>query len=252
MEKSTLITPKPTIELCASPLLLSAYNLASKCVIVTDILRASSTIITALAHQVKQITVTNSLEKCLELEKLGFVTAGERDGRKLSGCTLGNSPLDFVSNQWEGAKIALTSTNGTKALLSAKAASTVLIGGFLNIDAIVNQLLTTKKNTLILCAGWKGHISPEDTLFGGALAKRLGSVYVPSDEVLLAEVLYMKAEKQLMNFLLNFQHTQRLLALGAQEDLAHCLKIGVYNVIPQYRNGCIKPQDAEKDEAAIT
>ena len=228
------------MSLCAEPCLVGAYDLSKHLVVVVDVLRATSTIVTALAHGVKQFVVVDKLEKCLSLMALGFITAGERYGKRLEGCDLGNSPLDFVHDSYAGEKIALTSTNGTQAILTSTTAKTLLLGAFVNLQAISDYLIVNKQPALVMCAGSQGNLSPEDLLFAGALCDRLQKRYTPSDDMRLAGQLYTQAKKDLFAYLSPFEHTQRLLALGLEEDIHFCLLTDKYQVLPNYERGYIE------------
>ena len=238
------INKKLSIDLCVVPELLSAYSISGKTVVVVDVLRATSTIITALAHGVKQFVVTDSLEKCLALGDLGFVTAGERQGEKLPGCQLGNSPQEFTSDLLRGEKIALTSTNGTEAILAAREASVLLLGAFLNLSALVKALKQQQQPALVLCAGRQGRLSVEDTLLAGALYESLKALYTPSDDIRLAGELYASAKSDPIGFLAKYEHTKRLQDLGAGSDIAFCLQKSRYKLVPYYSRGYIEAQTA--------
>ena len=233
----------PQLELCVLPQLLSGYSLSGKCVIVVNVLRTTSTIITALAHGVKQLVVADSLEKCLSLGDLGFITAGTREGEKLPSCRLNNSPQEFISDRWRGEKIVITSNNGAHAILAAKHAKSLLLGAFLNLDAVVAQLRREPQPLLILCAGKQDRLSPEDILFAGALCKPLEKLYRLSDEIRLASQLYDAAEHNLLEFLSTYNHSKELKQTSAAEDITFCLQRSRYDIVPHYSRGYIEIQN---------
>lgn len=240
MEKK--ISVVPTLDLCTVPQLLPAYTLTDKTVLVVDVFRATSTIITALAHGVKQVVVADTLEKCLTLGGLGFVTVGERNGEKLEACRLSNSPQEFTQKRWAGEQIALTSTNGTQAILAARSAAAVLVGAFLNLGALLNYFRRSYGSVLVLCAGRKGHLSPEDLLFAGALAAALQDIYTLSDDIQVVKDLYGVAQEDIKGFLSKYTQIQRLQTLGLDKDIDFCLQQSLYDVIPCYTRGYIQIQ----------
>ncbi|MCU0391417.1 MAG: 2-phosphosulfolactate phosphatase, partial [Thermoflexibacter sp.] len=122
------------IEICFSPNLLNLYNLAGKTVVIVDILRATSCMVAGLGSGVSSIVAVANLDECLALRAEGFVCAGERNGHRVEGFDLGNSPFEYMTTQVQGRKIAMTTTNGTQALVLSQSASQIVIGSFLNLS----------------------------------------------------------------------------------------------------------------------
>ncbi len=151
-----------TIDVCLSPELMHLYDHNDRTVVVVDILRATSCMVTAFAHGVESITPVANLEECLRMKTRGFVTSGERDGKKVGGFDKGNSPFEYIGEEIRGLKLAFTTTNGTQAIEKAKGAKEVIVGAFLNLTAVVRYLLLGENNVLIVCAGWKGRDALED------------------------------------------------------------------------------------------
>src|SRR5690606_2461121 len=106
----------PSIDVCFSPELLHLYELKGKAVVAVDILRATSTMTTAFAHGATQIFPVMQLEECLAFSDKGCLTAAERDGQKAEGFDLGNSPFSYMNGTVKGKDIAITTTNGTRAI----------------------------------------------------------------------------------------------------------------------------------------
>ncbi len=222
-----------TIDVSLSPDLMHLYPVADKTVVVVDILRATSCMTTAFAHGVSGIIPVADLQECLAL-KSGLVhTAGERDGKKVDGFDLGNSPFEYMNPQLVGKQIAFTTTNGTQAIVKSKGARNIIIGSFLNLSAVVNHLRQTSNDVLVVCAGWKGKFNLEDTLFAGALVELLKHEFKSAcDAPLAAQYLYNTAKNDLVGFLKNSSHVQRLARLGIERDIAFCLTPDQFNVVP--------------------
>lgn len=227
------------VEVCLSPELIHLFDLQGKIVIVTDILRATSCMTTALAHGVGAIIPVASLEECRVLGKQGFVTAAERDGKKEPGFDLGNSPYSYMSPDLKGKTIAVTTTNGTQAIVKSASAQEILIGSFLNLEAICSEVLGQFQDVVIVCSGWKGHANMEDTLFAGAVGAKLrdNGYLSQQDSTDMAIYLYLMAENNLENFLANCSHARRLQNLDITDDIAFCLTLNKYDVIPVMNNG---------------
>ena len=227
------------VEVCLSPELIHLFDLKGKIVVVTDILRATSCMTTALAHGVKSIIPVASLDECRALGKQGYVTAAERDGKKEEGFDLGNSPFSYMDPTLIGKTVAVTTTNGTQAIVKSAAAHEILIGSFLNLDAICNYLLSQFQDVVIVCSGWKGHSNMEDTLFAGAVGVvlRNNGYLSQQDSTDMAIYLYILAEKNLEAFLANCSHARRLQNLDITDDIAFCLTLNKYDVVPVMENG---------------
>ena len=93
------------IEVCLSPELIHLHQLEGKVIVVLDVLRATSCIVTGLAHKVASITPVASLEKCRSMKQQGYYIAGERDGHKVDGFDLGNSPFSYMEEFLKGQKL---------------------------------------------------------------------------------------------------------------------------------------------------
>ena len=221
------------IDICLTPDLIHQYDLASSVVVVIDILRATSSITTAIAHGVNAIKPVESLVECRELKLQGHIGAAERGGKKVGGFDIGNSPFSFMNPELEDKNIAMTTTNGTVTLNKSKGALQVLIGSFLNYSALLSYLERLPCDVLLHCAGWKGKINLEDTLFAGAVIYGLKQMFeYDSDVPLMASNLYKQAKNDLKSAIEDSSHVSRLIKLGLEKDVDFCLKFDEYKVIP--------------------
>ena len=229
-----------TIDVCLTPELLSQHELSRQTVVIVDILRATSTMVTAFANGVERIRPVAYAETCRAWREQGYLVAGERDGRKIADFDLGNSPLEYSAGKMRGRSLAMTTTNGTLAIEKSKGAHQLIVGSFLNLNAIVSFLIAQDTSVLVVCAGWKGHVNLEDTLFAGALTNGLREhLRVGSDAALMAEVAYHAAQPDLLNFLSRSSHVRRLQQLGNQKDVEFCLGDSIYGVIPVLQGECL-------------
>ena len=227
-----------SIDICLSPDLVHLYDLKGKIVVVVDILRATSCITTGLAHGIMSITPYASLEECRSMKQKGYYIAGERGGRKVDGFDIGNSPYSYMEPHLKDQKIAITTTNGTIAIEKSNDAEKIIIGAFLNLAAVVNYLRTQGNAVVILCAGWKGHINLEDTMFAGALALKLESEFHYTDDaVLLAKALYKEMKGSMLHAIQNASHVKRLKKFNVNKDVEFCLTPNRYDVVPVLKNG---------------
>jgi 2-phosphosulfolactate phosphatase len=217
------------------------YSVTDRSVVVVDIFRATSCMVTALANGVASITPFANLEECRAMKAKGYQTAGERDGQKVDGFDHGNSPFEYITDGVKGARIAFTTTNGTQAIAKSMGAREIIIGSFLNLSAVAGHLMKQGNNVLIVCAGWKGKFNLEDTLFAGALVSLLESDFTPEcDAPLAAQRLYLAAKNDLTSALANASHVKRLARLNVFKDIEFCLTSDTYNVVPVLTDGVLR------------
>lgn len=231
---------KRTIDVCLSPDLMHLYPVEDAIVVVVDILRATSCMTTAFAHEIHSIKPFAQLPDCLSHKSEGYLTAGERDGKKVTGFDLGNSPFEYMSGALKGKKIAFTTTNGTQAIAKASRAREIVIASFLNLSAVAEYLRKATANVLVVCSGWKGKVNLEDTIFAGALVEHLKEdVQAACDAPLMAQRLYNQARHNLKDFLKDASHIKRLNRLNIEKDIDFCLTEDQYDVVPVIRDGAI-------------
>ncbi len=224
----------PNIDVCLSPQLIGQYGAEGKIVVVVDILRATSCMVTAFANGVTCILPVETVEECAEFKTKGHLTAAEREGKIVDGFEIGNSPFSYLQPNIKGQTIGITTTNGTKAIKLSAAAEQILIGAFLNKTVIAQYLLAQNKDVLIVCAGWKNKMNLEDTLFAGALVSLLETSFISvNDSAVASKVLYEAAKNNLFAFVTqNSSHYKRLKNLNLDKDIAFCLQQDIYQVIP--------------------
>jgi len=234
---------KPTLYTVLSPALLHLYDIKNTIVVVIDVLRATSTIATALYNGAKEIIPVDSVERCIQLGKeLECITAGERDGQVAPGLQYGNSsfeyPREFICNK----TLVLTTTNGTKLLhmALAKGATEIVTGSFLNLSAVCEHLLKMNKNVILACAAWKDRVNMEDTIFAGAVVDKVKEAFeINCDSSQIALTLFKNSKKDMYEFMKEHDasHYHRLTNFGLEKDIRHCLTPDLANVLPEYVNG---------------
>ncbi|WP_338873038.1 2-phosphosulfolactate phosphatase [Spirosoma sp. SC4-14] len=228
------------IDVCLTPDLLNLHTIENTIVVVADVFRATSCMVTAFAYGVKSIIPVATVDECRLLQERGYLAAAERNARKVEGFELDNSPFTYMSDEIYGADIAMTTTNGTLAITRSRGAVKVLVGSFLNLEAVARYLRTEPYDVLVLCAGWKGRVNMEDTLFAGALVDRLKDGYaMAEDSAIMAWRLYVQGKDNLPSYLSNSSHIRRLQRLGIQKDITYCLQHDLYDVIPVLRGNSL-------------
>ncbi len=227
------------IEICFSPVLYPYYtsNNEDRIVIVVDIFRASTTICTALDNGAKSILPVATIKEAKEYKKKGYLVGAERNVKRCSFADFGNSPFEYTSKKVEGKDIVLTTTNCTKAIQKAADSSYLIIGSFPNITAVTNFCLEKQKDVLILCAGWNNRFDIEDTIFCGALTKKLankGNYSVTTDTSHAVLALWKNAEPDMWYYISGSEHIKRLEANGMENSIAYCLSEDIIDSVPIY------------------
>ena len=152
------------------PSLADAAMFVGRTVVVVDILRATTTIVHALAAGAKEvIPLLDVAEARCKAQAIGsaVMLGGERGGKRIEGFDLGNSPTEYTAEAVGGKSVVFTTTNGTRAMQLCRSANRVLIGAFTNFSAVCREL-EREEHVDILCAGTDGQITREDVLFAGS------------------------------------------------------------------------------------
>ena len=238
-----MANPKPSLHTNLSPSLLHLYDVSSSIVVIIDVLRATSTIATALYNGAGSVIPVETVEECIQIGKqTGGITAGERDGQVAEGLKYGNSPFEYPPNFIKGNTLVLTTTNGTRLLHMAldKNARSVITGSFGNLSAVCDYLIAQKQNVILGCAAWKDRINLEDTLFAGAVVHTIRNHFsINCDSSQIAASLYHEAKEDLFEYLKakNASHFHRLQSFGLEKDIRYCLTIDNANVLIIYEDG---------------
>lgn len=222
-------------------------------VIMIDVLRASTTVCSALYHGAKEVIPVETTDKAVKiyssLSKDVRFLGGERNGVKLNGFDAGNSPLEYTDDKILNKSIILTTTNGTLTFNKAKVANYKIVGGFININAIivfVNEILSDHTNInkiIFLCAGNNGRLSFEDTLCAGAFINEFSGQLqdkVLTDTALAASDLYKHHFDNLVDFLKSRDHGSHLQKIGFEKDLDISFSMNIYPVVPLVNGNTIK------------
>ena len=238
-----MLQAKPSLYTSLSPALLHLYDLNNTVVVIIDVLRATSTIATALYNGARCVIPVDSVARCIELGKnIDSITAGERDGQIAEGLQYGNSPFEYPESFIKGKTLVLTTTNGTKLLHMAleRGAGEVITGSFPNLSSVCDYLVASKQNVILGCAAWKDKVNLEDTIFAGAVINRVQEHFsINCDSSKMASTLYDAAKDDLYDFMQkkNASHYQRLAGFGLEKDIRYCLTPDVANVLPFYGDG---------------
>jgi 2-phosphosulfolactate phosphatase len=228
------------VEVCFTPGEYPYYKDEFEIVVVIDVLRATSAICAAFENGIKSIIPVPTVEEAWDYKLKGYFAGAERKGKIVEGFDFGNSPFAYMRDDFKGQEIVLTTTNGTKSLDVAKNAETVVVGSFLNLNALSKWLETQNKNVLCLCSGWQDKFNLEDTICGGAISDYListGKYTSIEDSSIAAKYLFLSAKDNYLGYLKSSSHRRRLKNLNLNEDIKYCLTPNQTDVIPILKNG---------------
>jgi 2-phosphosulfolactate phosphatase len=216
----------------------------AECAVAIDVLRATTTIATALHAGAEAASVFASMEELMAASEAWpsdrRLRAGERGGAKVAGCDLGNSPFDCTPEVVGGKRIFASTTNGTRTLQRIQSASIVLAGALINRQAVVNFITERQPKTICLVgSGWEGDYSLEDTVCAGAIAFAIAestgmkiNELAGNDETIAAIALFQQWHENLVGLFHYASHGQRLLRLNCEEDINYCASLDIIDTIP--------------------
>ena len=233
-----------SVEVCFSPgLFQDVLTTGDFIVVLVDILRATTTICTAVGNGAEAIIPVASHEEARRLKSEGFLVATEKDGVQLDFADFGNSAFSFTRDAIGGKTLVYCTTNGTRALEMAKSASSIAIGAFVNISAVTDWLVGQQKNAVILCSGWKNKFCLEDTLFAGALTRRLlatGLFRSECDSAAASMDLWDLAEGDVLEYVEKAAHRHRLKKLGLDDVIPYSFACDQVKIVPVFDGTLIK------------
>ena len=227
------------------PALVEPHELAGKTVVVIDVLRATTTIIHALAAGAKEVVPLLEVEEAQELARKlapSAVLGGERGGKRIAGFDLGNSPLEYTPVIVGGKTLVFTTTNGTRAMLRCRQARRILIAGFVNFSAVCREL--AEEDVIeIVCAGTDGQVTREDTLLAGAIVedcrRSQNEGWICNDQAEIAADAWRTAvgtlsgRNPLAAALRESRGGRNLIEIGQENDIDIAAQIDRFDIVPE-------------------
>ena len=214
------------IEVCFTTTQFNNYNNLNSTVVVVDLLRATTVISVAFECGVDAVIPVSTIENALSFkDKKDHIIAAERNTILVEGFNFGNSPYHYLNADVRENILVLTTTNGTKAIELAKNHK-VVTASFVNLNAIVDFLVEDRNDIIILCSGWKGFFNLEDTIFAGALSKKLletNHFTTQSDSMYASIELYNSAKNDLFKYLSSSAYRRRNQSKEVIKDTRFCL-----------------------------
>jgi 2-phosphosulfolactate phosphatase len=201
-------------------------------IVVVDVLRATSTIVQALAAGYERVLCADGLERARALARPDRTLAGERRGRRPDGFTLGNSPRETLAPGRRRRELVLATTNGTPAIVRAGAlGGEVVIASLLNLGAVA-EVVAGAHDVLVLCSGTGGRAALEDVYVAGRLAARCGGPCSDAAAVARATAAAHPSARAAFEASAN---GRALTDIGLAGDLDWCARESVVDLVPRGR-----------------
>ncbi len=221
-------------------------KIKDKIVVVIDMFRATSVIITALSNGCKEVipylTIEETLEEARKFSRENYILGGERRAIKIEGFDLSNSPLEYTKNNVENKTVFLTTTNGTKTLTKSKSAQRILIGAMINAKAVANNLIKINEDVVIINAGTNGNFSMDDYICSGYIINEIlkddKSIEL-TDIARTANIIY-EENVDIMSYVKQAAHYSVMKSLELDNDIEYCVKKSIVNIVPEYKNDRIQ------------
>jgi 2-phosphosulfolactate phosphatase len=218
--------------------------LAGVTAVVLDVVRASTTIVAALAGGARAVIPVATPDEARvhgrAQDSGAALIGGERGGAPPPGFDCGNSPAEYTAERVGGRTVVFTTTNGTRALLALDGARRVAVGGFVNAAAVARWVAAEPGDVLLVCAGERGRFCLEDAVCAGLLVSRLHPADAAlSDAARAARVLWERYAGDLEAMLADATWAQALVAQGRGADLPLCVALDVHDVVPVIRDGAL-------------
>jgi 2-phosphosulfolactate phosphatase len=224
-------------------------SLLSHSVVVLDILRATSVIVHAISQGAKQVicvvSVEDAFKKKREFAPGTTLLGGEKDGRRIEGFDLGNSPREYGAETVKGKMIILRTTNGTKAFHLVTSGQEIMVGSFCNVQAVADRCVAQDRDLFIFPSGDDGAFSLEDNVCGGMIVdrvlKKTKNAPFLTDAAQAAHILYERFERNLLEAFQLSHLGKKLAWQGENDDLIYCAQTNTTTIVPISREGVIRP-----------
>ncbi|RNB58518.1 2-phosphosulfolactate phosphatase [Brevibacillus gelatini] len=221
-------------------------QISNHVVIVIDVLRASSTIVTALGNGFDCVIPVETIGQANSLRAADCLLAGERHCRKIPDFDCNNSPTEISATQTSGKRkrLVLTTTNGTRAIQKAERASALLIGCFLNATACIRHALSYHLDITLYCAGTRSEFALEDGLAAGLMIVQAQKALANIQTCDLGEALkgsYLYYADKLSEQLLKTTTGKRLVSHQFADDLRFCSQVDQFQLVPYVKDKRILP-----------
>jgi 2-phosphosulfolactate phosphatase len=228
------------LDVLLTPAELIPSEIAGRVIVVLDVLRASTSIVEALAAGARVLYPVATIEEAIGLAKtLGrdeVLLAGERKALPIEGFDLGNSPGEFTEERVGGKMVVMSTTNGTIAIAAASGGGRVIIGAWTNFQAVVDDLVRSQAEPVFLCAGRDRAFGLEDAVCAGQMAAAVMKALPDVDwEMNDGAIAALALAEEFPDPAKLFPHTaagRAIVDAGLGEDLSYCAQVDLRDVLP--------------------
>jgi len=213
-------------------------DLSGQAAVVIDTFRATTTMTTALqngaACMIPVMHVKDAL--AIKAQDSDVLLGGERRTQKIDGFDFGNSPLEYTAQAVGGRRVVMSTTNGTKAVMAAKKAATIMLGCLNNASAVAEKLAKLQLDVTLLCAGTVGRLSMEDLLTAGMIIAHLQQIcdVTLCDTSITARDMYIMHQSDINGVLKNTAHYNTMLKNDLAGDIAFCMQTDICSTVPVF------------------
>jgi 2-phosphosulfolactate phosphatase len=226
----------------------SSYGLVTDSMnaVVIDVLRATSVMVTALNNGCEKIAAFKTIEETIAYKNANptedILLCGERNRVKIDGFDLGNSPVLYTKERVMGKTIAMTTTNGTRAVENAKPARNLYIMSFLNTVAVCKKLSQDNRDTVIVCSGTEGKFTIDDFICAGKAIDILSSLtdLRLDDSSFVALEYFIQGGKNVPEMVKKSSSYHQVINKGFLLDAEFCVQQDIFDIAPVYRDGFIR------------
>lgn len=218
-------------------------KILSKSVVVIDMLRATSVIVTAMKNGcegVIPVLTINEALKIAEKNRQKYILGGERNAVKIKEFDFSNSPIEYEYNKVKGKTLIMTTSNGTRAIKASVKSKNIIIAAMINAKAVVKKLIEYNDDIVIVNAGTNGQFSIDDFLCSGYIISMLKEkCEVTLSDIATTSLYIYEKNKDVKEFIKYANHYKKICELGLYEDLKYCCQKSVIDIVPEYKNGII-------------
>lgn len=220
-------------------------KIKNKIVIVIDMFRATSVIVTALNNGCKEVlpllTIEETLEKAKKFNREDYILGGERRAVKIEGFDLSNSPLEYIEDIVKSKYVLMTTTNGTRTLTKSTSAKRILIAAMINARAVAERLIEINEDVVIINAGTNGNFSMDDYICSGYIINEMlesNQDLELTDIAKTANIIY-KGNPDILTYVKEATHYSVMKSLKLELDIEYCIKKSIINIVPEYKDSSI-------------
>lgn len=231
---------------------VAPWSVVGAAVVVIDVLRASTTIIAALASGCRAVVPVRDVAEAsrqAQGQRGGVLRAGERRGEPIEGFDLGNSPVEVTPERVRGKTVIFTTSNGTRALLAARGAPAVAVGGLVNLEAAARWARDQRRDVTIICAGERGAVSLEDQVCAGLLVDRLATALPEALLTITARDASTTARPyrgDIARLRTDSPWARHLIRSGRGTDVDACLSVDTSSLVPVYLSSTVSPNGVDE------